>query len=119
MTPLAELNLEVREGVPVAGISGEVDMSNAAELTLALQEAVDQQPPGLVLDLTATNYLDSAGLHFLFDIGKRLRDRGQRLVLVVPETSALNRLFELVKIDALAPVERDVGVAVTSVREAP
>ena len=115
MTPLADVDIEMQDGIPVARISGEVDMSNAAELSLAMQRAVEQEATGLVIDLSGTSYLDSAGLHFIFDLGKRLRDRGQKLVLVVPEDSALNRLLDLVKVDSLAPVVRTAGEALVRV----
>lgn len=111
MSPLADVVVARHGDVPVAQITGEVDMSNAAELSLAMQRAVEQKASGLVIDLAGTSYLDSAGLHFIFDLGKRLRDRGQRLVLVVPEESALNRLLSLVKVDSLAPMERTVPTA--------
>lgn len=111
MTPLADVAIHRHGDVPVAEIKGEVDMSNAAELALAMQRAVEQKASGLVIDLSGTSYLDSAGLHFIFDLGKRLRDRGQRLVLVVPEESALNRLLNLVKVDSLAPMTRAVDDA--------
>ena len=109
---LADVAVEHDGHVPIAVITGEVDMSNASELALAMQRAVEQKAAGLVIDLAGTSYLDSAGLHFIFDLGKRLRDRGQRLVLVVPEDSALNRLLTLVKVDSLAPMERTRDAAV-------
>ena len=112
MSPLADVVIERHGNVPVAQISGEVDMSNASELSVTMQHAVEQKATGLVIDLSGTHYLDSAGLHFIFDLGKRLRDRGQRLVLVLPEESSLNRLFALVRVDALAPVERTAQAAV-------
>ena len=106
MSQLADVAIQRHGHVPVAQIKGEVDMSNASDLSLALQRAVEQKASGLVIDLTETSYLDSAGLHFIFELGKRLRDRGQRLVLVVPVTSVLDRLLSLVKVDSLAPMER-------------
>ena len=100
---LADVQFEDREGSPVARIRGEIDMSNAGELSVALQSAVLQSAAGLVIDFSETGYLDSAGLHFIFDLGKRLRDRGQRLYLVVPGDSPVNALLEIVNVDSLAP----------------
>src|SRR5215212_6997965 len=71
---LADVQFEEREGSPVAHIRGEVDMSNAGELSMALQSSVVQSAAGLVIDFTETEYLDSAGLHFIFDLGKRVLD---------------------------------------------
>jgi anti-anti-sigma factor len=105
---LAELVFETSDGIAVARVTGEVDMSNAADLMVSLREAVDQDTPGLVLDLTGTTYLDSSGLHNMFDLAKRLRDRGQRLHIVVPAGSALEPVISLAQVDALAPIERTV-----------
>lgn len=100
---LADLQFEDRDGSPVAHIRGEIDMSNAGELSTALQDAVHQSAAGLVIDFSQTEYLDSAGLHFVFDLGKRLRDRGQRLFLVVPAESPVDAVLEIVNVDSLAP----------------
>ena len=100
---LADVHYEDHEGSPVARIRGEVDMSNVGELSNALQNAVAQTAPGLVIDFSATDYLDTAGLHFIFDLGKRLRDRGQRLYLVVPPGSPVATLLDIVNVDTLAP----------------
>jgi anti-anti-sigma factor len=61
------------DGTARLAVSGEIDMSNAA----LLAEALDGVPGPLVLDLTAVEYLDSAGLSVLFS-------HADRLELVVP-----------------------------------
>jgi anti-sigma B factor antagonist len=103
MAMLADVQFEERAGNPVARIRGEIDMSNVGELSLALQNSVIQTAAGLVIDFSQTEYLDSAGLHFIFDLGKRLRDRGQRLYLVVPPGSPVATVLEIVNVDSLAP----------------
>ena len=100
---LADVKFEEHAGSPVARIRGEIDMSNVADVTMTLQNAVVQTSAGLVIDFTNTDYLDSAGLHFIFDIGKRLRDRGQRLYLVVPPASPVAAVLDIVNVEALAP----------------
>jgi anti-anti-sigma factor len=100
---LADVQFEDHAGSPVARIRGEVDMSNVNELNMALQNAVVQTAAGLVIDFSQTEYLDSAGLHFIFDLGKRLRDRGQRLYLVVPADSPVAAVLDIVSVDSIAP----------------
>jgi anti-anti-sigma factor len=100
---LADVQFDDRDGSPVARVRGEVDLSNVEQLSTTLQGAVTQSAPGLVVDFSETQYLDSAGLHFIFDLGKRLRDRGQRLYLVVPGPSPIAALLDIVRIDSLAP----------------
>jgi anti-anti-sigma factor len=100
---LADVKFEEHAGSPVARIRGEIDMSNVGELSMALQNAVVQTSAGLVIDFTGTDYLDSAGLHFIFDLGKRLRDRGQRLYLVVPDDSPVASVLDIVNVESIAP----------------
>lgn len=100
---LAEVQFEDRGGASVAHIRGEVDLSNVGDLSQTLQNNVQQTSPGLVIDFSQTQYLDSAGLHFIFDLGKRLRDRGQRLYLVVPAKSPVAAVLDIVHVDSLAP----------------
>jgi anti-anti-sigma factor len=99
---LADVKFEEHGGSPVARIRGEIDMSNAGELSIALQNAVVQTSAGLVVDFSETEYLDSAGLHFIFELGKRLRDRGQRLYLVVPAGSPVGAVLDIVNVESLA-----------------
>src|SRR6478735_6294103 len=100
---LADVNFEDHGVGPVARIRGEIDMSNVGELSHTLQSSVQQAAPGLVIDFSQTAYLDSAGLHFIFDLGKRLRDRGQRLYLVVPSGSPVAAVLDIVSVDSIAP----------------
>jgi anti-anti-sigma factor len=100
---LADVQFEEHAGNPIARIRGEIDMSNVGELSLTLQNSVVQTAAGLVIDFSQTDYLDSAGLHFIFDLGKRLRDRGQRLYLVVPPGSPVAAVLDIVNVDSLAP----------------
>ena len=78
-------------------------MSNVPELGHTLQSAVGHVAAGLVVDFSQTGYLDSAGLQFIFDLGKRLRDRGQRLYLVVPDGSAVAAVLDIVNVGSIAP----------------
>jgi len=59
-------------GTTIVAARGEIDMSNAGSLRDALRQAA---PNGniLIVDLTAVEYLDSAGLTALLDYLPRLR----------------------------------------------
>jgi anti-anti-sigma factor len=56
------------DGTAVLTVAGEIDMSNTDTLAAALGSAEDL----LVLDLTAVDYLDSAGLAVLFAHAHRI-----------------------------------------------
>ena len=51
MTELANLDVASANGVVVATLSGEIDLSNAAQITRAVVGGVPNEAVGLVMDL--------------------------------------------------------------------
>lgn len=90
------LDLETRENVPVARARADIDAANARRLGDELTACVGDGGDSLVLDLSETRYVDSAGIDMLFRLGERLRQRRARLLLVIPSDSHLLRLAEIV-----------------------
>jgi anti-sigma B factor antagonist len=84
---LADVEFSERDGVIIARIVGEIDLSNANELANAISDRSRNDALGTVLDLTGTDYLDSGGIHMLYRLRERLRARGQSFTIVVPEDS--------------------------------
>jgi anti-anti-sigma factor len=109
---LADVRVTVHEGVIVIRITGEIDMSNAGELRGAILDATPNDALGLVLDLSAVDYIDSAGIHFLYRLGDSLRSRGQTLRVVIPPSSPASDTLRLagVKRHVDAVAELDEGV---------
>jgi anti-anti-sigma factor len=105
MSKLAEFSFAEHGTVLVAAIMGEVDGSNASDLRLALADRLPSTSSALILDLSATTYLDSAGIHTVFELGRRLAARRQALRLVVPPDSPMRRVLELCAVDAVAPMD--------------
>ncbi|MFF4316188.1 STAS domain-containing protein [Streptomyces sp. 900105755] len=68
-TPLTLTSGRHPDGTACLTVSGEIDMSNAG----SLDDALVGKPGPLVLDLTAVEYLDSAGLSVLFAHAERLQ----------------------------------------------
>jgi anti-sigma B factor antagonist len=95
MSQLADLDIEEREGAVVATISGEIDLSNAATLERAMLDAVPNTASGIVVDLSAVSYLDSAGIRMLGEMAERLRWREQRLAVVAPEGSRVRGVITM------------------------
>lgn len=103
MSPLAEVDFEEHApGVIVATLRGEVDGSNASEIRRAVADAVPAAGRRLVLDLSATTYVDSAGVDLIFQLARRLAARRQRLGLVVPPGSGPRRVLELCDVGSVA-----------------
>ncbi len=117
MNPLADLRFDRRDGVPVAMVTGEVDLSNAGDLRATLERGLANEDPGLVLDLSATTYLDSSGIKLIFDLGRSLGRRQQQLRVVVPDGSPLQRTVVLVEMQAALPVDPTAADAVAAIAE--
>jgi anti-anti-sigma factor len=117
MSDLARLDFS-GEDVVVARLSGEVDLSNAAQIGEELGAAVPNAALGLVIDLTATDYLDSSGVHLIFDLAERVRRRQQQLRVVVPEGAPIRRVLRIVELDGSVPVVATVDEAVAQIRAA-
>ena len=96
---LASLKLEIHSSVVYAGVTGDVDMSNAADLRQELSRATPNDALGLVLDLRRVDYLDSAGIRLLLHLREDLRAGRQKLRLVIAKDSPVNHTLRLAGID--------------------
>ena len=113
MTALEHVEVEQRSDLVIAQVSGEVDLSNAASVTDRLIEATPNSVAALVLDLSGTRYLDSSGVRMLFELAHRLRNRGQKLELVVPDDSNVKRVLLMTEVERVVPVSSSVDDAVS------
>ena len=115
MSELSEVEFS-GDDVVVARLRGEIDLSNARDVGDQLSAAIPNSALGLVIDLTATDYLDSSGVHLLFDLGERLGRRQQQLRVVVPEGAPIRRVLRIVELDESVPVMAAVDDALASIR---
>jgi anti-sigma B factor antagonist len=118
VTRLAELELDERDGVTVAHLTGELDLSNVVDVGDALVTAVGGDARGLVVDLAGLRHIDSAGVRMLFDLRRRMRQRRQGLVLAVPPEARIRDVLELVAVEETIPVLPEVDAAVAAIGEA-
>jgi anti-sigma B factor antagonist len=99
---LADLQLNSHEGAVIARLSGEIDMSNAAELRAAIADYTANSSAGVVLDLSSVHYVDSSGIHMLYRLSEGLRERGLALRIVIPPESPASDALRLAGIGAHA-----------------
>jgi len=105
------------DGIPVVGLSGELDIMQAPSLLQRLMGAADNRDIGLVVDLTEVTYIDSAGVNVLFEVAEALRQRQLELAVVVPGGSLVERVVTLVDLGSVARLHRRVEAALADVRE--
>jgi anti-anti-sigma factor len=115
---LATIRIETRHDAPVARISGEIDASNAAAFAAQLKDSVPNTAMGLVLDLADISYLDSSGVHLIFDVAEALRRRQQILQLVVPDDSFVGDVLDVVNVRGIAQTSPTLESALDALRSA-
>ena len=115
MTRLADLRFDDVGPVPVAHLSGELDLSNVRDIGDALAQGVPAEAAGLVVDLSELRHIDSAGVRMLFELRRQLGRRRQSLALAVPERARIRDVLALAAVDQTVTVEVAVDAAVAAV----
>jgi anti-anti-sigma factor len=110
----AAISAERRGDRLVVALSGEVDMSNAADVGEELTRSVPNDVAGLVLDLSGTRYLDSAAIEVIFELARRLGRRRQTLAVVVHDSSPLKRVLTLTDVGSVAAMHSSLENALVS-----
>jgi anti-sigma B factor antagonist len=106
------LQVERHDQVPVARLSTDVDAANASQLREELWAHLGAHGGELVIDLSSTRYLDSAGIDTLFRLAHSLSERRGTLRLVIPADSPLARLAQIVALPNAVPVHATVEEAI-------
>jgi anti-sigma B factor antagonist len=86
----------------VVSVAGEVDISTADELRAAIETA-GAEAFEIWVDLSATTFMDSSGLHVLANCHTRLANENRRLALICPASPVL-RVLTLTGFDRLLEI---------------
>jgi len=114
---VSAMRIERVDGVCVARPREDIDAASARRMRDALAECLDEGGDSLVLDLSETRYIDSAGIDMLFRLAELLRERRARLQLVIPHESNLAHLATIVALPSVVPVHETVERALAATRE--
>lgn len=112
----ANIDLEHRDFVGIARLSGDVDITQASVLREQLLGAVRNDDLGLVVDLTRATYVDSVGVSLLFELAERLTGRQLRFAVVIPQDGLVERVLTIVDLESVAGVHRELDEALAAVR---
>lgn len=112
----ANVELDHRDSVGIAHLSGDVDIAGASVLREQLLGAVRNDDVGLVVDLTDARYVDSVGVSLLFELAERLAGRQLRFAVVVPQEGLVKRVLTIVDLDSVAEVHRGLDDALAAMR---
>ena len=99
------VRMERREGEIIVSLEGEIDLANAAVVDAEIRGVLDEESR-VVIDLSATSYIDSAGLRLLFALARSV---GERLSVVLPESSPLRRVISMVGLGKVTTVRESLA----------
>jgi anti-sigma B factor antagonist len=113
LNDLTHVEIDQRDDVVVARLTGELDISVAESTGRKIAEAVPSSARGLVVDMSGLDFMDSSGVSMLFGLARQVGSHRQQLVVVAPTGRPVSRVLQIVEFGRAAPVREDVDAAVT------
>jgi anti-sigma B factor antagonist len=108
----AMFQVEIVGGVPVVITPEQIDITNADGLRAALVESAGHGHGRVVVDMSRTEFCDTAGLHALVAAHKRALAEGGELRLVVAG-AAVQRIFAITGLSRVIPGYASLHEALT------
>jgi anti-sigma B factor antagonist len=100
--PDGTFSFDVVSGVPVVTAPGEIDITSAPALRLALLKAATHGHGTVAVDMTQTSFCDCSGVHALLAAHRRAQAEGGELLLAF-SAPGLRRVFALTGMDHIIP----------------
>lgn len=101
-----EIELRMTDGRAVLDLHGDVDAYTGQRLTEYIDAAVTEHAGDVHLNLAKVRFVDSSGIAVFVAAAKRLRERGDQLVVRAPQASVA-KIFEITGVDKLVKLERN------------
>ncbi len=104
-------------GIPITtprieSLDGRIDASKAPILRRMFEDMIAAGTSHLVIDLSDTSFMDSAGLAVLVSAYKQARKSGGAVRLVKPQSEGVSRILSLTKFDRVFDIDDTVEDAV-------
>jgi len=112
-----EISKRYRDNVAILDITGEIIGDSRFDLNSAIQEQIDSDRKGLILNLEEVPMMDSVGLGMLVAAYTSLTRNNAKMVLLNPGRS-VRYLLVITKLDQIFEKYDDEDEAVESFKEA-
>ena len=101
---------KVDSATHIVAVTGEIDLFTAPEFKQHMSAPIDAGCANLVVDLSATTFIDSSSLGVLIGAHRRLKLRGGSLV-VVCDNEAIVKTFRITGLDGVFTLVASVDEA--------
>jgi anti-sigma B factor antagonist len=105
------------EGIAVVSIGGEIDLSTAPAFEAAIEGALDDDPPVLVIELSDVSFMASVGLRILAATHEKIGESAQ--IAIVANNPATSRPMELTGLDKVLSLYSTLDDALSAVGTGP
>lgn len=102
--------LRPADGIIVVQLSGEIDMTNSLAFRQHLFRELDEQATQVVLDLRATDRVDTTGLSVILDLAKQCAREDRELAIVCPE-GWVRRALAITSLDQMIDIHATLDEA--------
>jgi anti-anti-sigma factor len=96
--------------VRIVALSGELDLEQAPFLSRALEELRANGAGDVIVDLSELTFMDSSGISALVGAARSASADSGSLIVVSP-TPTVKRVFDIVKLSELVPIEEGLDGA--------
>ena len=100
----------VDDDTHVVAVTGEIDLFTAPEFKQRMSRPIDEGVQRVIVDLTATTFIDSSSLGVLIGAHRRLKQRSGSLV-VVCDNDAIVKTFKITGLDGVFTLVRSLDDA--------
>ena len=104
------------DGVTVARLHGDIDVVVVPTIMGLLRDRSRESALGLAVDLTAVRYLDSAGVHMLFQLAQELTVCRKGMAVALPPESPITTLLRITSFHGVAAVQPTLGECLDTLR---
>jgi len=116
MVTIEETEYNIR--IEIVKVRSAIDPYSSPILRDKLMKLIDQEVICLIIDLTETPFMDSAGMAVLVTALKRCRQVGGNVKLVWPKVEAAQRILKLTRFDQVFDMFDTVDAAIEQWRKA-
>jgi len=107
-----EIDVRTQENINILSLHGDLDGKSETNLGQRIEEGISLHH-NVLLNLSDTGYIDSAGLSILITSRKKLLAKGLELFICCPQ-SYVKRIFNLTKLCDFLPVFDNENLALSA-----
>lgn len=105
-------------GIVLIEVNGRLDHSQTATLETHIDTALEQAAPHIIVDLSATDYINSGGLRTLVSGWRRAKEKEGKLLLC-GLNERLQQIFSMVGFDKVFTIYDDISTAAQTLTSPP